>query len=74
MALKPTPTETPATDPAETPEEETLHAAEVLPAGWHVQTGEGVLCGVYPTEADAEAFATGHLIPQGITYTISEIV
>lgn len=62
-------------DPA-TPvvEEETLPAAELLPAGWHVSTAKGELLGVYETELDARCFAEQHLEPQKVKYTISEIV
>lgn len=54
-------------------EAETVEAAEVMQTGWHVSTAKGTLLGVYLTETDARAFAEGHLEPQKIKYTISEV-
>lgn len=54
-------------------EDETIEAAEVFEPGWHVSTAKGTLLGVYLTEDDARAYASGHLEPQKIKYTITEV-
>ena len=55
-------------------EEEIVEAAEVFPAGWHVTTKKGEFLGCYHTEEDARSFAEQHLEPQGVKYSISEVV
>jgi hypothetical protein len=54
-------------------EAETLEAAEIMQTGWHVSTAKGTFLGCYQTEADARAFAEGHLEPQKIKYTVTEV-
>lgn len=41
--------------------------------GWHVTSAKGITFGIYPTEADARAYAEAHLEPQSIEYTIHEV-
>ena len=43
-----------------------------LAPGFHVMS-EGISLGCYPNEDEAKAFAEGHLVPQGIEFTIEAV-